>query len=424
MISKNDTPTRAESNFLGLPSSLWFLSIGAFFLNLASVIAFVVTPIFMRRTFGSSDLDTGMLEGTVEGVSLIIRSFTGVFSDFIGRRKIFLMWGYGISTLSRFLLAPATLINEVIAGRYLEKIGNGLQASPREAFISDVAPSNRVGQAYSLNKTFSISGSLAGGLLMIYLAIDNSAFNVRTLLWIGGWCTLASTLILYFGVRDPKIQRSKIKTTSLKEEWASVISELQKFPGTFWAAIGVICLFKLGLFSGTFLMARLRDSNASFWGIPLKSNELLSNGVFQFIQSLSCISFSFPMGMLSDRIDRRIVVAIGFSFMIAALVIFSLGQSAPYMYTGIIFYGLQYSLHGTLMAWLSTSMPHHLHGTGFSVFFITSGLTIVFTNQVLMRFLSSHYTIETTFQIIALLVLLAVFLIPFIPKKPRRLQKN
>jgi MFS family permease len=418
------TAENMPSYFLGLPSSLWFLSIGAFFLNLSSVIAFAVTPIFMRKIFGTTDLQTGILEGTVEGFSLIVRSLTGVFSDFIGRRKIFLMWGYGVSVFARFLLAPATLINEVIAARILEKVGNGLQASPREAFISDISPSAILGRAYSLNKVWSMSGSLAGGCVLMLVALKNPYFNVRNLLWFCGWCALLSTTILFFLVKDPKIKSIKTRSASLKDEWRNIFSEISQFPKTFWATIGIICLFKLGLFSGTFLMARLRDSGAFFMGQSLKSNELLSNGVFQLFQCTSCTLFAYPLGLLFDRIDRRIVVAIGFFFMVAALVIFSQGNSANYMYSGIIFYGLQYSLHGSLMAWLSTTMPHHLHGTGFSIFFFTSGISVIFTNTVLLRKLSLMYGIETAFGVIAGIVFLAICFIPLIPKTPKAIKKD
>ena len=123
MITKTLSESKTPGTILGLPSSLWFLSVAAFFLNVSSVIAFAITPIFMMQRFGSTDLQAGILEGTVEGLALIVRSVTGIFSDFIGRRKLFLMWGYGVSALARFLLAPSTLIEQVIVGRIFEKVG-------------------------------------------------------------------------------------------------------------------------------------------------------------------------------------------------------------------------------------------------------------------------------------------------------------
>jgi MFS family permease len=417
MITKTLSEGKTPGTILGLPSSLWCLSVAAFFLNVSSVIAFAITPIFMMQRFGSTDLQAGILEGTVEGLALIVRSVTGIFSDFIGRRKLFLMWGYGISAVSRFLLAPSTLIEQVIIGRIFEKVGNGLQASPREAFISDVSPPSMIGRAYSLNKTWSMGGSLAGGVLIMYLSKGNASFDVTTLLWISGYCALLSAFILFFGIKDPKIEKIKTRSSSLREEWGLVFSEIKQFSTTFWATIGIICLFKLGLFSGTHLMARFRDSGACFFGEELKTNRILSNAVFQLFQCLACTLFSYPLGILSDRIDRRVVISIGFLCMIAALAIFSQGSSPEYMYYGTIFYGLQYAVHGSLMGWLSTKMPSHLYGTGFGIFFFTSGLSIVFSNVVIVAPIISHYDrMEPAFICIAVIISIAFLLIPLIPK--------
>lgn len=417
MITRTLSENKTPGTILGLPSSLWFLSVAAFFLNVSSVIAFAITPIFMMQRFGSTDLQAGILEGTVEGLALIVRSVTGIFSDFIGRRKLFLMWGYGVSALARFLLAPSTLIEQVIISRIFEKVGNGLQASPREAFISDVSPPSIIGRAYSLNKTWSMGGSLAGGLLIMYLAKGNASFDVTKLLWISGYCAFLSVVILFFGIKDPKIEKIKARSSSLREEWILVFSEMKQFSTAFWATIGIICLFKLGLFSGTHLMARFRDSGACFFGENLKDNRILSNAVFQLFQCLSCTLFSYPLGLLSDRIDRRVVISIGFLCMIVSLLIFSKGSSPEYMYFGTIFYGLQYAVHGSLMGWLSTKMPNHLYGTGFGIFFFTSGLSIVFSNVAIVAPIISHYDrMEPAFIAIAVIISVAFFLIPFIPK--------
>ena len=421
MTTKTISDHKTPGTLLGLPSSLWYLSIAAFFLNISSVIAFSITPIFMIQRFGSTDLQTGILEGTVEGLALIVRSVTGIFSDFVGKRKSFLMWGYGISAVSRFLLAPSTLIEQVIISRVFEKVGNGLQASPREAFISDVSPPSMIGRAYSLNKTWSMGGSLFGGLLLMYLSKNNPSFEVTTLLWISGYCALLSAGILFFGIKDPKIVKIKARSSSLKEEWGLVFAEIKQFSTTFWATIGIICLFKLGLFSGTHLMARFRDSGAYFLGEELKNNPILSNSVFQLFQCLSCTLFAYPLGMLSDRMDRRIVIGIGFLCMIIALFIFSKGSSPEYMYLGTIFYGLQYAVHGSLMGWLSTKMPSHLYGTGFGIFFFTSGLSIVFSNVLIVAPIIQHYNrMEPAFICIAVIISLGFLLIPFISKTSKK----
>ena len=382
---------------------------------------FSLTPILLRSVFHSNTNTIGMLEGGVEGVSLLVRSFTGLLSDFFGRRKVFLVWGYGISVLSRFLLAPATLIEQVFLSRFVEKVGNGLQASPREAYISDISPESMIGRAYSLNKTWSMSGSLTGGaLMMVAYFMKGDAEITRVLLWFAAACTAVAFLILVFGTKDSEVPTPSVhkKNDSLWAEIRKAGSEIAHFSRYFWMTIGIVCLFKMGLFSGTFLMRQLYGSNATFFGHALGKSEFFSNSVFQVVQCVSCAFFAYPMGCLSDRVDRRITVALACVFMITAIFLFSKGASSISMYLGIISYGLQYSLHGSLMAWLSLVMPRRLFGTGFGIFYFTSGLAIILSNW-LLTYLSDTFDRRTAFLILGSFVVLALALIPFVPGKDR-----
>jgi hypothetical protein len=102
--------------------------------------------------------------------------------------------------------------------------------------------------------------------------------------------------------------------------------------------------------------------------------------------------------------------------MIVAIFLFSKGASSVSMYIGIVSYGLQYSLHGSLMAWLSLVMPRHLFGTGFGIFYLTSGLAVIASNKLLTS-LSDYVGLETAFLTIAGFVLVGLVLIPFVPER-------
>lgn len=402
-----------------LPVSVWALSVSSFFLNCSSVIVFGCMPILLIRHFHFKDLDAGILEGTVEGFSLIIRALTGLFSDFIGKRKAFLVWGYGISTFSRFLLAPATSVFTVISSRFIEKLGNGLQASPREAFISDITPQSLLGRAYGLNKTLSMLGSFAGSFLIFFIFLFQRDFSARLILWGAASIAVLSFFILLFGVKEVSLPHH---TPAVAIEGESVIirqlktirKDLGQFSSTFWAMLGVVFLFKLGYFSGTFMMSLLRKSHASFLGIPLHEQQGLSNSVFLIIQNLACSIFAYPLGFISDKINRYSVVAIGFVFLMLSLMCFGWSGSPSALYAGIIFYGMQMSIQGALMALLSTTMPAHLHGTGFGLFFIVSGTSITLTNQLFMRDLVQLYGESFAFFSICAFVLMALILLFFL----------
>ena len=419
---------------LSLPLSVWALSLGFFFLNFSSVIAFGCSPILMRKEFGLESDSAGRLEGSVEAFALIVRSLTGIFSDMIARRKIFLLWGYGISVFSRFLLTAASSIGIVVTARFIEKFGNGIQASPREAFVSDVSPTEVLGRAYGLNKALGQMGSLLGSCAMLVFAIFYRDSSVRALLWGSSCCAILSVIVIFF-VKEPIShgkQEVKGSTHARFQAGYSVIAErlqiifrdFQEFPSSFWKTLLVICLFKLGYFSGTFLMQELNQSGINFFGLSLK-DDLCANAVFLIIQGLACSLFSYPLGKLSDVMDRRWSVSIGFALMVLSLTCFAYKGSGTVLYLGTIFYGLQMGMQGSLMALLSSVMPKHLHGTGFGIYFFTSGLAIFFTNLWIMGPFAAAYGKSVAFLFIAACVLLAMTLLPWInPFNPHPLPKK
>lgn len=411
-----------------LPFAIWAISIAAFFLNFSSVIAFGCVPIFLIRVFGLHELDAGILEGTVEGFALVVRSLTGLMSDLIHRRKIFLVWGYGISMVARFLLAPSTLVHMVVASRFIEKLGNGLQASPREAFISDITPTTLLGRAYGLNKTFSMSGSFVGSFLMLLLFVFYKDFDIRLLFWISAVLSAASFIIITWGVEDPQdVQHAPSAQLRTWKQWgACIVQDLKDFSPIFWGTLGIVCIFKLGYFSGNFLMFELNNSGASFLGMSIHNNAGLSNSVFLVLQNLSCSLLAYPLGKLSDMIKRRYVVMIGFFLMIISLLCFVFYRYVGFsmLYAGIILYGLQMSLQGALLAFLSLTMPSHLHGTGFGIFFLMSGLCVIFTNQVLVRFVSLLYGRPISFLVIACCVTIGLGLMFLIPDQKKSISSE
>ncbi|GAJ46384.1 putative MFS-type transporter [Holospora elegans E1] len=186
MKTPNVLKDNTERSFFGVPLALWILSLGMFFLNCSSVVVFTCLPFL---SFKKSSI--GRLEGIVEGLSLICRAAAGLLSDVIKRRKRFLLIGYGICAIARLLLAAASSFEWIIFSRVVEKIGNGVQASPREALIADIAPAKSLGKFYGLNKALGMTGSTLGsGLLIFYFS-----FTVTRLLFSKFFCMRGSWLV-------------------------------------------------------------------------------------------------------------------------------------------------------------------------------------------------------------------------------------
>lgn len=418
---------------LSLPLSIWALSLSSFLLNFSSVIVFGCTPLIMRE-YGLNFDKIARMEGIIEGVALIIRAITGWISDLMNRRKIFLLWGYGISSLGRVLFSAVPILcslpcfamyGGVLArgGRAIDKIGNGLQASPREAFIGDVSPPDKIGQAYGLNKALSMAGSFMGSAVMLYLFLyaKQSLDEIIFLLKIASAFSVISFLSIKYLVKERKKTPSDTmmghKAPVLwRDEFKKITSDIQQFKPIFWRTLFVVFIFKLGYFSGVVIMNLLANRpGVSFLGHALFQKELGANTVFLVVQNFTCCLLSYPLGRLSDLLDRRWVVSLGFVFMITSLIIFANASSGIGLYTAIAVYGLQMSIQGALLALLNSTMPHHLHGTGFGLFFLSSGISIILSNMIL-PVIKQWQSLEIGFLIIAGLISTAFWFLPLLGK--------
>ena len=398
-----------------LPLSLWALSLAGFVLNLSSTICFGCTPLLMMKVFGMRSVDAGVLEGVVEGFSLVIRAMSGMLSDYLFRRKPFIVVGYGLCAFARFLLAPVTMTEMLIASRFIEKLGNGMQASPREAFISDVVPSSMLGRAFGLNKALSMSGSALGGILMLLLFIHDKNFDIRLLLWIAAVLSLCSFFLICC-VKEPVRSEHTKPIVSAKTKLKMIVRDIGDFPSQYWKTLGVICIFKLGYFAGTFLICKLQTCHISFFGIPLYGEKEMATGVFLVIQCVACSFLAYPFGKLSDKMSRRSSVIMGFLFMIVALMLLRTESYGVLLYVGIVLYGLQMSTQGALLALLASTMPQRLHGTGFGVFYCTTGLSIIFTNAVIMKEMSNAYGQDKAFLFISACITVGLCLLLWITR--------
>src|SRR5439155_25146347 len=66
-----------------------------------------VLPAFVTGTLRASVASLGVIEGVAECTATVLRSFSGWLSDGIGRRKAFMLFGYGLSTVAKGTMAHA-----------------------------------------------------------------------------------------------------------------------------------------------------------------------------------------------------------------------------------------------------------------------------------------------------------------------------
>ena len=138
----------------------------------------------------------GAMESAADGVLALVKGWAGRASDRLGRRKPFVVAGYGGSALARPLLALAATASQVVALRLWDRLAKGLRTAPRDALIADaVAPAERA-YAFSYHRGLDHLGAACGplfaaALLFVWTDGVRTVFLLATLPALVGFATVA-----------------------------------------------------------------------------------------------------------------------------------------------------------------------------------------------------------------------------------------
>ncbi len=374
-----------------IPIGVWAIGLVTFFINLSGVIIFNYSSLYMVTVLGVSTLSIGWIEGVVEAVSWFMRFFSGFLSDFFKKRKPSLLFAYSLIAISRLVFAfvPGlrmrlgvdTIVNTMVSARLAERVGNGIQASPREALVGDISPPQLKGASYGLRESLSKFGSFFGaGVAWLILSLTNNDFEI--LFSAAGIAPFIGVLLLIFFVHEkggrrrdedpkphPEIDRKEREKFSF-----SNLPSPRHLPILYWKVLSIAIVFSLSLYSGAFLMIRATKD----FGMPIQDTSLI-----MMVQNISTFLAAFPMGWMSDMFNRRYPLIFGMILLILGNSFLAFGDTPIHAMLGAGFWGAQvgitYSLINTKIA---DATPKSLRGTGFGLYYLLTGGMLLITNGI------------------------------------------
>ena len=173
----------AETRTLrALPAGIWTLGFGSLFMDASSELVHSLLPVFMTSVLGASMITVGLVEGVAEATASITKVFSGVLSDYLGKRKWLVVSGYGLGAIAKPLFPLATSVTWVFIGRFVDRIGKGIRGAPRDALVADITPQALRGAAYGLRQALDSVGAFVGPLLAVVL-MGLMANDITAVLW-------------------------------------------------------------------------------------------------------------------------------------------------------------------------------------------------------------------------------------------------
>jgi MFS family permease len=318
-------------------------------MDLSSEIIHSLLPIFMVTALGASAFDVGLIEGFAEATALMVKVFSGAFSDYLGKRKWLAVLGYALGAVSKPFFALAPGVGTVLAARLTDRIGKGIRGAPRDALVADIAPPHLRGAAFGLRQSLDTVGAFLGPLSAIGL-MYLWANNFRAVFWVAVIPGILSVLLLMLGVREPHTHVDAKRTNPIK--WANLV----RLGRSYWQVVAIGALFMLARFSEAFLVLRAQQVGLPLYLAPLV---LVAMNV---VYSLS----AYPFGKLSDSLPHTTLLAWGLVALILADLVLAIGAYWAVMLAGVALWGLHMGMtQGLLATMVADTAPEDLRGTAF-----------------------------------------------------------
>jgi MFS family permease len=383
-----------KENQHSIDRQLYILSFSKVFKDLATGMLLFFIPLYAARLDAGiiaempAVLKAGIATAAFGIANSISQPFMGRLSDRLNRRKDFLVVGYVIYTLLCLSYPYTSSLESLTVLRVIQGIAIGATVPAIVAMVTHLSTSSVRGQAIGIYSSlrgfaFGIGSIIAGGILAI------SNFDVG--FYICGFLVLATLLLVQFFVKEtappPPEESGIVDHANQKEYYVLAVAIFMMMVGI-TIVLSLLPAYQQRLQTGEFL---------------------LSLAVSAYV--ISRIVFQTPMGILSDRIERKWIIISGIA--VNALIVVGLGHVIHIEELIIlrIMQGISMAAVETPLMALAVDMTGG-HSTGSRISIITSAQAAgMATGPLFGGILAGYVSFETPFHICAILILISGFLI-------------
>lgn len=363
-----------------MPSGVWVLGFVSLLMDISSEMIHSLLPLFLVTTLEASAFAVGLIEGVAESTALIVKVFSGVLSDYLGRRKGLALAGYALGALTKPLFALAPGIGIVLMARLLDRVGKGVRGAPRDALVADIAPPHLRGAAFGLRQSLDTVGAFLGPLLAVGLMLL-WANDFRAVFWVAVIPGLMAVALLLFGVQEPEHPMAGKRTNPIRRK------NLKRLDRRYWWVVSIGAVFTLARFSEAFLVLRAQQG-----GIPIALVPLV-----MVAMNLVYASSAYPFGKLSDKMSHAKLLALGLIVLIAADLVLAINDHWGVVLIGVALWGIHMGMtQGLLATMVADTAPIDLRGTAYGFFNLMSGFAMLIAS-VLAGLLWDRFGASFTF---------------------------
>lgn len=333
--------------------NVWILSLVSMFTDVASEMLYPVMPVYLK-SIGFSIIFIGVLEGFAEATAGLSKGYFGNLSDALQKRLPFVQIGYGLSAISKPMMAAFVYPLWIFFARAIDRLGKGIRTGARDALLSDEATPETKGRVFGFHRSLDTLGAVIGPLVALgYLYYYPGAYKMM-FIWafIPGVFAIVFTLL----IREKKAVSRSIQP---KPGFFDFIRYWKRSPAMYRQLVGGLLVFTLFNSSDVFLLLKIKDAGLS---------DPTVIGVYVFYNLVYSLA-SYPMGIMADRLGMKRVFVVGL-LLFAAVYAGMAFAGSIWIFLGLFFlYGLYAAAtEGVAKAWISNICDRTDTATGIGAY--------------------------------------------------------
>lgn len=353
-----------------LPRNVWVATITSLLTDASTEMLVNLIPLFLANVLGVRTAVIGLIDGVAETTASLVKIFSGVLSDRLGKRKWLTVAGYSLSTLAKPFLYFASSWGWVLGVRFVDRVGKGIRTAPRDALIADSIQPEQRGLAFGVHRAGDTAGAFLGlgtAAVILWLTQAQTSLLTRATFQL---VVLASVipavlavLVLAVGAVEKKTEG---RSGALQQGAAESRWKFQSMDRRFKAFLLVVVLFTLGNSSDSFILLRGQERGLSVLGVMGMAL------TFNLVYTL----FAGPLGAWSDKVGRRRLMLGGWLTYGLVYLGFAFAREGWQVWALFGLYGLYYAAtEGVAKALVADLTPEAQRGTAYGWFNAVIGIT-------------------------------------------------
>lgn len=380
-----------------ITQKIFLLSLVSLFTDMASEMLYPIIPLYLKE-IGFTIIWIGFLEGLAEAIAGISKGYFGVWSDNLGKRMPFVRFGYGLSAVSKPMMALFSNSGWIIFSRSTDRIGKGIRTGARDAILSSETNANNKATVFGFHRSMDTIGAVLGPLFaLLYLHYFPS--NYKPLFYFAFIPGLLAVLLTFIIQEKKNSQSSNKKFPSFKS-WFSFYKNSSK---DYKKLVGILLLFALFNSSDFFLLLKIKETGLS---------DLQVIWVYLFYNILYVL-FAYPIGKLADKWGIKNIFLIGvICFFIVYLFI---GFTNNILLLSLLFclYAMYISCtEGIAKAWISNISSEKNQASAIGTFAGFQSIATMFAS-IIAGFIWFKFGSLFTFLLTAFITLIVIVYIHF-----------